>query len=342
MVYVQSDHTKYQFVQRDGHWDSSNMLVDPNQGEKAQEINLLSFERPHMMAFHMSWMSSFVAFVCWFAFAPLMSTVGTEFGMSPEQVYAVGIASVARGDRLKICTDGALRQVWTRAVPVFFCWRGSRSSCSNVSPLVNGVYSLALVRCAIGFGGATCVMTQYWPRQMFISELADMATFSGWGHMGGGVTQILMGCLFTTFSKVFPASYAWRMSMIVPGCLSAMMCAFLFFFSDDMPLGDYHQLYAHGVLERHSFKDSARAGFANPNSWILGMQYGAESLKEKRKRKKTRGEKVISSKYFGDVGTRVASASSSTSTTTWPITSPVLILSRAACSARPPSPPCSG
>ena len=42
---------------------------------------------------------------------------------------------------------------------------------------------------------------------------------------------------------------------------------------DDSPQGDLNYLYAEGVLERKTAKDSAKVGFSNINSWILGIQY---------------------------------------------------------------------
>ena len=264
---------KYTFEERDGKWYSGRMQVDPFQDWKAMDIQLTSFDRPHMRAFHMSWMSFFIAFVCWFAFAPLMSTVRTEFGMTPKQVYAVGIASVASTVSARFIVGPLCDKLGPKRCQTFLLsWI---TFFVFLSPLVNDVNSLALVRFAIGFGGATFVVTQYWSTQMFVSEIVGVAnaTTGGWGNLGGGVTQILMGWLFAMFSKVYPASKAWRMSMIVPACLTACVTAVLFFFSDDSPRGDYNMLYTMGVLETKSAKDSARRGFANINSWILGMQY---------------------------------------------------------------------
>ena len=43
-----------------GEWKMGAMPVDPTQGFKAKEIQLLSFQRPHMRAFHFAWASFFV------------------------------------------------------------------------------------------------------------------------------------------------------------------------------------------------------------------------------------------------------------------------------------------
>ncbi|CAN0319776.1 unnamed protein product, partial [Hapterophycus canaliculatus] len=52
--------------------DSYDVPVDPKQQDKATKFKLHSFRRPHMRAFHFAWFGFFMAFVSWFAFAPLM------------------------------------------------------------------------------------------------------------------------------------------------------------------------------------------------------------------------------------------------------------------------------
>ena len=69
--------------------------VDPNQDDKATEIKLLSFKRPHMRAFHCSWMGFFTAFFIWFAIAPLLPEIKTTLGLTKKQVWTSNICSVA-------------------------------------------------------------------------------------------------------------------------------------------------------------------------------------------------------------------------------------------------------
>ena len=76
----QDPKSKFQFHEKDaGKWYAdSGMPVNPAEGFKATEIRLFSVARPHMRAFHFAWLSFFCAFVCWFAFAPLMVLVCVE------------------------------------------------------------------------------------------------------------------------------------------------------------------------------------------------------------------------------------------------------------------------
>ena len=53
---------------------------------RATRLRLFSFARPHMRAFHMSWMAFFLCFFGWFGIAPLMPLVRDELGLTKTQV----------------------------------------------------------------------------------------------------------------------------------------------------------------------------------------------------------------------------------------------------------------
>ena len=68
--------------------------VDPDQDDKATEIKLCSFARPHMRAFHCSWWGFFVAFFIWFAVAPLLSEIRDDIGITKKDVWTSNIVGV--------------------------------------------------------------------------------------------------------------------------------------------------------------------------------------------------------------------------------------------------------
>lgn len=68
--------------------------VDPDQGDKATEIKLCSFARPHMRAFHCSWWTFFVAFFIWFAIAPLLPEMKITLNLTPQEIWTSNICSV--------------------------------------------------------------------------------------------------------------------------------------------------------------------------------------------------------------------------------------------------------
>jgi len=54
----------------DSKYSRYHLQVDPDQDDTAVEIPLYSASRPHMRAFHLAWISFFVAFFTWFAMTP--------------------------------------------------------------------------------------------------------------------------------------------------------------------------------------------------------------------------------------------------------------------------------
>eukprot|EP00977_Amphora_coffeiformis_P028208 scaffold34913_cov172-Amphora_coffeaeformis.AAC.4 len=71
-----------------------SVVVDPDQDDKATEIKLCSFARPHMRAFHCSWWAFFIAFFIWFAVAPLLSEIRDDIGITKQDVWTSNIIGV--------------------------------------------------------------------------------------------------------------------------------------------------------------------------------------------------------------------------------------------------------
>jgi len=69
------------------------ILVDEH--GKATNIKLFSFSRPHMRAMHLSWLSFFIAFTCWFAIPPLMPTIKKDLQLTPSQISNANMTSVS-------------------------------------------------------------------------------------------------------------------------------------------------------------------------------------------------------------------------------------------------------
>jgi NNP family nitrate/nitrite transporter-like MFS transporter len=79
---------------------------------------------------------------------------------------------------------------------------------------VNSTTGLGILRTFIGTAGGTFVMCQYWSSHMFCKEVVGTANVlcGGWGNLGGGVTQLVMGLLLFPLFKYFfdgDASKAW-------------------------------------------------------------------------------------------------------------------------------------
>ena len=83
-------------------------------------------------------------------------------------------------------------------------------------------------------------MCQYWTSMMFAKEVAGTANAlaGGWGNLGGGITQIVMGTgLFPLFKYFFDgdASKAWKYVSIVPAVVAFGTGVMIYYISDDAP-----------------------------------------------------------------------------------------------------------
>ena len=98
----------------------------------------------------------------------------------------------------------------------------------GLTGLVNTASGLSAVRAFIGIAGSAFVPCQYWTSRMFAREVAGTANalVAGWGNLGGGVTQLLMGsALFPLFKLAFedqenPEEMAWRTVFVVPSIIA--------------------------------------------------------------------------------------------------------------------------
>ena len=101
------------------------------------------------------------------------------------------------------------------------------------------------------------------------------ALVGGWGNLGGGVTQLIMGSvLFPLFkSSGMSAEQAWRTVCIVPACVGFGMGIITIMFSDDAPKGNYAEMKKHGIMAEVSAAASFRTGALNFNTWLLFIQY---------------------------------------------------------------------
>ncbi|CAM9598541.1 unnamed protein product, partial [Ascophyllum nodosum] len=249
--------------------------VDPNQQDKATTLKLYSFKRPHMRAFHFAWFGFFMAFVSWFAFAPLMNEIKEDLGMSKDEVYNANISSVASTVLSRFIVGPLCDTFGARLSSSTLLIMGSIPTA--FSGLVQSAVDVAIIRFFIGVMGATFVCTQFWSSQIFVKEFVGTAnaTTGGWGNLGGGVTQIFMVAIWNGFKTVTDNETAWRVSFLVPAVIVFLVAIGQVFLADDCPKGNYKELQAHGAMTRKSSAESAKLGYLNVNSWLLFLQYAA-------------------------------------------------------------------
>ena len=167
--------------------------------------------------------------------------------------------------------------------------------------VIRGTTSLYITRLLIGVCGSAFVTCQFWTTSMFVAEVAGTANSlaAGWGNLGGGVAQVVMGSLLFPLLKVFyggegfgqagsvftddgqieddydrAADLAWRTAMVFPGLLCLYGAYFCVRFADDCPKGNFRKRKAQGFMVSESPMDAIRRGANNRNTWLLFLQYG--------------------------------------------------------------------
>lgn len=250
--------------------------VDPDQDDKAKVIKCFSFARPHMRAFHCSWWGFFVAFFIWFAIAPLLTEIKEEYDMSKQEIWTSSIVGVG-GTILMRFILGPACDKWGARIPMagILCFASIPTALTGT---VRTPAGLAVLRLFIGSAGGTFVMCQYWSSRMFCKEVVGTANalVGGWGNLGGGVTQLVMGTgLFPLFKMFFDgdAQKAWKYVSIVPAVVAFGTGVMIYYISDDAPKGNYSELKKHGQMANISAAASFRQGALNFNTWILFIQY---------------------------------------------------------------------
>jgi MFS transporter, NNP family, nitrate/nitrite transporter len=144
--------------------------------------------------------------------------------------------------------------------------------------LVNTATGLTVIRFFIGIGGSTFVMAQFWMSTMFVKEWVGTAnaTVAGWGNLGGGVTQLLVGSvLFPIFRAIYndDAEKAWRTVCAVPAILGLVTAYCVYHFTDDSPRGNFAKLKTQNQMGQVNLSKSFKDGVCDFNTWFLFIQY---------------------------------------------------------------------
>jgi MFS transporter, NNP family, nitrate/nitrite transporter len=230
-----------------------------------------------MRAFHCSWWGFFIAFFIWFAISPLLPEVRKSLDLTTKQIWTSSIVGVGGTIVMRFILGPACDKFGPR-IPFagVLCFAAIPTGLVGV---VNSSIGLSILRLFIGVAGGSFVMCQFWTSRMFTREVVGTANalVAGWGNLGGGVTQLVMGsALFPLFKNVFfdgDAEMAWRTVCVVPAVVAFGTGVLIYFISDDAPKGDYSEMKKHGAMAEVSAAASFRQGVMNLNTWLLFIQY---------------------------------------------------------------------
>ncbi len=244
---------------------------------KATSIDLFSLKTRPMRAFHMSWFAFFLCFFAWFGIAPLMAVVREELALTKEQIGNTIIASVAITILARLFIGWLCDRIGPRLSYTFLLLFGSIPVMAI--GLAHTYETFLLFRLGIGVIGASFVITQYHTSVMFAPNCVGTAnaTSAGWGNLGGGVTQMVMPLVFAVFLWLgFADPAAWRLSMVAAGAVCFLVGIAYFFFTTDLPDGNFKELKESGELVKtETGKGSFWLAARDFRVWALFFIYAA-------------------------------------------------------------------
>lgn len=248
-----------------------------NHAHKATRIDLFSLKTPQMRAFHMAWLTFFLAFFAWFGIAPLMTVVKAELGLTKEQIGLSIVASVSITILFRLGVGWLIDRIGPR-ITYSLLMMVSALPVIGIG-LADSFESFLIFRLLIGMIGASFVITQYHTSVMFAPNVVGTAnaTSAGWGNLGGGVTQFVMPLLFVALVGAgFTEALSWRLALGLVGGLAFLAGLAYWFLTQDTPEGNFKDLRAQGRLpQRKHVKGSFRAALKDPRVWVLFVIYGA-------------------------------------------------------------------
>lgn len=248
--------------------------VDPNADDKATKLQLCSFARPHMRAFHLSWISFFLAFFAWFSIPPLLPTIKQELNLSTADIHNSNILAVSSTILGRVSVGPLCDRFGPRNVQSILLI--GAAVFVSLSAAVTNTAEFFAIRFFIGFVGCAFVCTQAWVADMFVKDIVGTANAlaGGWGNLGGGATFLIMPLVFHLFDSIdsVSADAAWRLSMIFPAACLLAVGITLRYAADDTPRGKKHA--QRPIADKHeSALCLIKKALCNRNTIILAIQY---------------------------------------------------------------------
>lgn len=240
--------------------------------------NFFKLSMPQIRAFHMSWFAFFLCFFAWFGIAPMMSVVREELQLTKAQIGWSIIASVAVTVLARLLIGWLCDRIGPRLTYTWLLVIGSLPV--MMIGLSQDATTFIIFRLLIGVIGASFVITQYHTSVMFAPNVVGTAnaTSAGWGNLGGGVTQLVMPLVFMMFVGTlgFSEAMGWRLSMLLAGSVCMLTGIAYYFFTQDLPDGNFKDLRAQGRLPGKKMSGGTFAAACKDSRvWALFFIYAA-------------------------------------------------------------------
>ncbi|KZV93273.1 nitrate transporter [Exidia glandulosa HHB12029] len=213
---------------------------------KCETLPVFSLKSQYARNFHLSWFAFWVAFLSWFAFAPLIpEAVKDDLKLTPAQIGNSNICALCATLIVRLIVGPLVDRFGPRRVMAALLAIGAIPS--GLAGLVTSVPGLYAVRFFIGILGGTFVPCQAWTTTFFDKKIVGTANalVGGWGNSGGGFTFIIMVALYERLLRdgLSPHS-AWRAAFaIVPVPVLLGTSVLVMVFGTDHPAGRWSERY---------------------------------------------------------------------------------------------------
>ncbi|KAG6901834.1 hypothetical protein C0995_007405 [Termitomyces sp. Mi166 len=229
---------------------------------KSYTLPLLNLRDPYARAFHLSWLSFFVAFLSWFAFPPLIpEAIKSDLKLTTAQVNNSNIVALAATLIVRFAVGPMVDAFGPRKVMAGLLVLGAVPS--GLAGTAHNANTLYVIRFFIGILGGTFVPCQAWTSAWFDKNCVGTvnALVGGWGNMGGldrgGATFAIMTSLYAALVKIGMTQHvAWRASFaIVPLPCLLLVAIMILIFGQDHPAGKWSErqnLPASAITEKQA------------------------------------------------------------------------------------------
>ncbi|XP_021772340.1 high affinity nitrate transporter 2.5-like [Chenopodium quinoa] len=244
---------------------------------KATIFPLFSIEKPHMVAFHLSWFQYFTCFLSTFAAPPLLPIIRDNLNLTASDIGNAGIASVSGAIFARLALGFACDMTGPRLASAVTCLLTVPAV--YLSAMASTPVSYFLMRFFTGFSLATFVSTQYWMSCMFSPRVVGIANgqSGGWGNLGGGVANLVMPLLYSLILKCTgpeTAFTAWRIAFFIPAFFQMFSTFAVMLLGQDLPDGNFLRLQKSGEMHKDNAKKVIYHAVTNYRSYITAIGYG--------------------------------------------------------------------